>query len=168
MGGEWQGVDRQENRNTMKKTHLTELIRLAKQHGGEITPAQVVDVARNPDSPLHSWFEWDDTAAAEQWRLEQAKKLLRVVVTVIQHPTSGENITVRAFFSPRNEDDQGKAQRPYQPTVSMLQSKDGRRAILDTALEEFDRFQRKYEFLQELAKLFESARYLRGLKGGAK
>ena len=153
----------------MKSKHLQELVKLAKQHGGEVTPAQVVDRARDPDNVLHSWFDWNDTEAAEKWRLEQARRLLRVVVTVLPHPDGGKSMSVRAFFSPMADADDcdGPVQhepRPYQATVTMMQSKDGRAAILATALDEFERFKRKYEFLKELTVLFKSAEYLREYK----
>jgi hypothetical protein len=52
---------------------------LADRSGGLITPDIVVAAARHPDSPLHSEFEWDDTAAAEKYRLDQARALIRSV-----------------------------------------------------------------------------------------
>lgn len=44
-----------------------------------IEPQAVVDKARSPDSPLYSFFEWDDTKAAAQHRLLQARQLIRRV-----------------------------------------------------------------------------------------
>ncbi len=42
----------------------------------QATPEILVTDARSPDSPLHRHFEWNDTKAAEQHRLQQAKVLL--------------------------------------------------------------------------------------------
>mgnify|MGYP003421519919 FL=1 len=50
---------------------------------GRLTPETVLDTARNPKSPLHDQFEWDDTAAAHQHRLQQARVLIRSVVVNI-------------------------------------------------------------------------------------
>jgi len=50
---------------------------------GIILPAQVVEAARDADSPLHDHFEWDDTDAAEKYRIDQARYLLRVTVLVL-------------------------------------------------------------------------------------
>lgn len=44
---------------------------------GEITPEQVVEDARPVDSPLHPYFEWNDSLAAHNWRIEQARRLLQ-------------------------------------------------------------------------------------------
>lgn len=55
---------------------------LRQQFKGELTPRDVVDDARNPNSPLHSYFEWDDGAAAEAYRLKQARGLIKAVVAI--------------------------------------------------------------------------------------
>lgn len=73
-----------ENHNA-KKAAAAMLNQMSKANGGKITPQQIVDAARNEDSPLHRFFEWDDDKAAEQYRLDQARTLLRscqVEVTV--------------------------------------------------------------------------------------
>jgi len=46
---------------------------------GRITPKQVLETAKDKKSPLHSYFEWDDTEAAYKWRIEQARELIRRV-----------------------------------------------------------------------------------------
>jgi hypothetical protein len=47
----------------------------------------VVEAARDPNSPLHSAFTWDDAEAAEQYRLAQARVLLRRVRVEIETGT---------------------------------------------------------------------------------
>lgn len=49
------------------------------EQNGRLTPHDVLDEARHPDSPLHARFNWDDESAAESWRLEQARRLIRSV-----------------------------------------------------------------------------------------
>ena len=46
---------------------------------GRIVPEEVVDAARDPDSPLHSSFPWDDATAAHAHRLNLARELIRWV-----------------------------------------------------------------------------------------
>lgn len=52
------------------------------ERGGRLTPEQVVEQARDPESPGHGFFEWDDDKAAHKHRIEQARELLakRVVI----------------------------------------------------------------------------------------
>lgn len=60
-----------------------ELRQLADANGGLLTPEIVVDAARQEDSPLHTAFEWDNKEAAHQYRIEQARRLIRSVKVVV-------------------------------------------------------------------------------------
>lgn len=59
-----------------------ELERLEDQ-AGRLTPGIVIEAARDANSPLHGYFEWDDSIAAENYRTEQARTLIRSVVLQI-------------------------------------------------------------------------------------
>ncbi len=56
------------------------IIELQENDSGLVTPEQIVRHACHPENPLHRLFEWDDTKAAEQFRLEQARNILRSLV----------------------------------------------------------------------------------------
>ena len=140
---------------------VAELLALAKKHGGSVSPEHVVARARNPSSALHDAFDWDDTEAARQWRIEQARRMLRVLVTVVPHPKSGEPISVRAFFAPRIEGAHVTTPRNYTFTPTLLATKDGRAALYATAKAELAAFERKYAMLEELIPLFDKARQLK-------
>lgn len=63
---------------------------------GLVQPERVVEAASNPDSPLHRYFEWDDSEAAHQWRLAQARRLVvRVVVRDGSRKPVRVNVTIR-------------------------------------------------------------------------
>ncbi len=40
---------------------------------GQLTASGILKMAENESSPLHSIFEWDDTKAAREYRLYQAR-----------------------------------------------------------------------------------------------
>ena len=63
------------------------LLALAELHQGRVTPEIVVEAARDPASPLHSAFTWDDAQAAHEHRLAQARVLLRRVRVEIETGT---------------------------------------------------------------------------------
>lgn len=69
---------------------------LYNQHG-RLDPRDVVNVARDPENPLHDRFEWDDTVAAESYRLEQARMLIRSVKVTVQPSKSEPARTIRMF-----------------------------------------------------------------------
>ena len=66
---------------------------------GHLTPEAVVEKARNPNTALHGMFTWDDGEAAEQYRLLQARGLIRRVVVHVTQPAQKEMVTVRAFVN---------------------------------------------------------------------
>ncbi len=90
---------------------------------GRLAPADVVDAARDPESPLHSHFTWDDTEAAEKYRLSQARTLIRTVkleITVRDVPLSvvgyvrdpdadAKTAGYRSVMSLRSEEDAARA-----------------------------------------------------------
>lgn len=52
---------------------------------GRLLAQDVVEAARNKASVLHGFFDWDDSSAAEKYRLDQARDLIasvRVDLTV--------------------------------------------------------------------------------------
>ena len=58
---------------SMKKTASEAINAIAARNGGRVTPEEVIDAARRTDSPLHDYFDWDDTSAAHKYRIEQAR-----------------------------------------------------------------------------------------------
>jgi len=75
-----------------------ELTKLAARHGGHITAPQVVAFAKRPTTALHEYFEWDDKIAGPRWRIEQAEKLLRCRLVLLE-TSDGEPMKVRGFVS---------------------------------------------------------------------
>lgn len=74
-----------------------ELERLTEENDGALLPDTVLRAAQSKRSVLHPCFEWNDTTAAYQYRIEQAKHLLRAVVVVVMPPGRSKTIEVRAF-----------------------------------------------------------------------
>ena len=77
-----------------------ELQRIEQKYGG-LRPYEIVTESRPETAPLHSCFLWDEREAAERYRLEQARELLRniVVVNLVQPDTPAASEPVRAFVS---------------------------------------------------------------------
>lgn len=76
-----------------QEVRLKVLTRIYEQHG-ELTPALVVEEARNPASEIHEDIPWDDAEAANQYRLQVAAELIRSVKIKITEPELAE---VRGF-----------------------------------------------------------------------
>lgn len=75
----------------MSMEKVAERLKELERDNGRLAPADVVDAARDPASPLHSHFTWDDSEAAEKYRLMQARTLIRTVkleITIRDVPLS--------------------------------------------------------------------------------
>jgi hypothetical protein len=123
---------------------LAELRRLTKEGGGVLNPAAVVESARAEDSPLHDRFTWDDTEAAHQYRLEEARRLIRVHVEIVGQDTAPSPVWVSLAS------DQA-AGGGYRPLVKVLSHAEQRAELLAQAKDDMRRFAAKYRRLTELA-----------------
>jgi hypothetical protein len=65
-----------------------------------VTPEAVVDDARDPTSPLHDLFEWDDAVAAHNFRLQVARRIIRTV-RIVSNLTESTVKVVRYVRDPR-------------------------------------------------------------------
>lgn len=117
-----------------------------------LTPQAVVEQARDESSALHNYFEWDDTVAAEEFRIEQARRIIRVAVTVLTCP-DGVDRKVRAFVSLKPDQADGKG---YRAMGKVLSNAKMRKQLLDSAYADLERFQKRYADLQELASVFDA------------
>jgi hypothetical protein len=133
------------------KNHASRIVQeaiLALKKRGVISPEKVVQAARDPKSPLHSRFTWDDTDAAHQYRLVQARNLIRVCVSVLP----GTNQNERVFVSLSR--DSQKEGGGYRVTADVLSDAELREELLSEALKELDVFKQKYARLSELSLVF--------------
>jgi hypothetical protein len=67
---------------------------------GSIRPEQIVDDARDSQSPLHSFFEWDDAKAAAEWRLHQAREVFNNLGRMLTIPGKAAQEKLRRKFIP--------------------------------------------------------------------
>lgn len=128
-----------------RKAAIAELERLEQFHG-RLVPRLIVDAARRPDSPLHDFFEWNDSKAAEKYRLIQASVLVRTVQVTITPPDM-EPRTVRAWVSP-------SPGGGYFGIAKVLSDAEMRAQLLEQAHTDLLAFQNRYNSLSELDQVF--------------
>lgn len=103
-----------------------------RDNAGELRPVAIVNFARDPHTALHSRFEWDDAKAGYEYRLEQARAIIRVFVTVTPNKHAGRVQTVEVPVYTSLTTSRGK-EGGYKLTEVVLQDPDDRRQlILDT------------------------------------
>jgi hypothetical protein len=115
---------------------------------GRLTPADVLGDARSEQSPLHPHFEWDDSTAAQKYRLAQAGHLIRCVTVVVDEVPNEEPRIIRAFVPISDERDE---ERRYVQTVRALADPELRHQVLRQAYAELGAVARKYRELKELS-----------------
>ena len=110
---------------------------------GVIKPEDVVDYAKDENSPIHNFFEWDDTAAAEKLRKMQARLLIKAVrVTIEDRPAEAfHNVKITV----NNEPTQG-----YVGVKTVMSSKELTEQVKSSAVKELKYWQKKYEDLSDL------------------
>jgi len=126
-----------------------ELTRIAERDGG-IVPSAVVEEARPEDAPLHSAFEWDDSIAAEEYRQQQARQLVRAVVLVSEPERNETAPVVRAFVSIRNTAGATPQSRLYKPTLDVLANPDEAEQVKRRLRNEVIALRQRYMSLLEL------------------
>lgn len=122
-----------------------ELLSIRDANGGVLTPEIVVDVARNPEHPLHSRFEWDDSVAAERYRRDQAHVLIQKAKVAFQpQGEAGPPRLARAFVAIRAADG-----HVYDPVEEVAQDPLRRKMALADMEREWKALRRKYEEFAE-------------------
>ena len=129
-----------------------ELEQVREANNGVLRPEDVVKFAKDKNTSLHSHFTWDDTEAAKQHRLWEARTVIRCSVTV----APSDNKEFRTYVSLKS--DRGEEGGGYRSTVEVLSRKESRDQLLKEALEELEGFEKRYRALAELSGVFAASR----------
>ena len=120
---------------------------LAKTEEG-LTAKSLLEASKPLDAPLHNEYEWNNTEAAEKWRLHQSRHFinsLTVTVTSKNH----EPVQTRAVHITT-------VPHRYEPISVIVQEPTKYDRLLENAYKELESFQKKYEILTELKSVFDA------------
>lgn len=113
-----------------------ELLRIAGDRGIDgLSSREIVEAAREKESPIHRAFEWDNKTAGEQYRLQQARDLigaLRILVTYDDR----EPILHRVFVN--LEDGQG-----YRSSIAVEKNAETRSRLLGLVISDLRQAERR-------------------------
>jgi hypothetical protein len=118
------------------------LEQIAAANGGLLTPAALVTAARSRRHPCNKHFEWRDKEAAEQYRLEQARSLIRMIRVVDEQQPEMKHY---AFVNIRTEDGRGYVSPQRIVTSELLQAR-----ALEMAERELSAIERRYAEISDL------------------
>jgi hypothetical protein len=110
----------------------------------KLLPDDVVDAAAHPDHPLHGDFNWDDTSAAHEHRLSQARELIRCVI--LEDDATGKKMPAYVSLM----DDRKEKHGGYRSTEEVVNSPAHLAALDRTAKSELQSWTRRYQMLTGL------------------
>tara|TARA_Y100000310_G_scaffold38796_1_gene36310 strand:- start:133 stop:579 length:447 start_codon:yes stop_codon:yes gene_type:complete len=129
-------------RISVKAEVVGEAIDRIKERYGDLTAQRLVDYARPVRSRLHSAFNWNDQEAAEKFRAEQARGMIRSIRIVIAEQEEPQIAYVKVVKP------DGAV---YMATGDALSDEQYRSQVLKDALTGLVGWKRRYEHLQEMA-----------------
>lgn len=115
---------------------------------GKLVPADVLEAAIDENSPLHHAFEWDDSAAAKQHRLNQARRLI-TSIRVLNSPTGRPETAYVSVKTP----DRG---RSFEPITEALSNEELKARVLMEVKNFIEAQQRRYSHFVEVAAALEA------------
>lgn len=123
----------------------TELERIRGAHDDKLNPHDIVDESRDDDAILHPFFEWDDSVAAEEYRVGQARRLSRSVYIVTPSTATEPEQESPVYFhvEPNN----------YQPASIIIQQSDMFQQALQALHTKVSSAERAVRELEHAAKL---------------
>jgi hypothetical protein len=137
------------------------------QKYGSVRPKLIVDESRPAEAALHPLFEWDDTIAAERFREEQGRGVLKNLVVISPATATRPNpVELRAFIPVTVTKDED---RGYVTIEEVLHNPDYLGEMLDRARRDLLSFERKYEMLKDeddLASVFSAIELLKKSEDG--
>ena len=135
---------------------------LEQEKGGKLTPKELVEAARDVDSPLHNEFEWNDTKAAQKYREWQARYIISSIeleiVNVPQEPTvvdleiTEQKHSAVKFYHSLDNDGTG-----YENVFAISNDEEKTKKLFENCKKDIGIFMEKYDTLRgTLPKLFEA------------
>lgn len=126
----------------MNKDVLKEILNKLKTEKSNVKPEDLLELARSETSPIHQYFDWNDTTAAEQYRLWQARQLIATVK--VEWEGKEKNLYWNATITDEESD------RAYFSLEETLSDEKLHLQVLKMAIKELKYFQDKYDHIKEL------------------
>ncbi len=125
-------------------------LRALHSRDGVLTCEAVLDAARPKNSPLHDYFTWDNSRAAERYRLIEAGRLIATVRIEYRRKKAAQVVYTPAFI-PTGTNSEGK--RQYYPVEEVTKNDFLREKALADARSEMEGTRARYSHLVDLLEL---------------
>ena len=128
---------------------IQEILKVEKQDG--LTAESLLDKAKEKESPLHDLFDWNNSEAAEKWRLHQARILINEVKIIVGNKEMYAFENVKIAVEDMNKEN---SSRRYKPIVEILSNEDYRKQVIQSALDSLLYWKEKHSDFVELKPIF--------------
>lgn len=124
---------------------------------GKVTSASFLEYSRPETSETHSMFEWDDSIAAEKYRLRQSAAIIGQIEVHIEYIDNQEEINpveinaIPAFVNVAGKSP--KASATFVNVVTAVDNKNMWKQVVQNAVAELSAFKRKYSRFKEFEKI---------------
>ena len=135
-------------KGAMYDDKTAQLIGALVESSPDMTPLDFVNAARPVSSPLHSLFDWDDDAAAEKYRVWQARQHISHLHIIVR--MDGKDSSTRAAHSVVVQLDDDTSARRYVSSVKIATDADLRKQVIAKALSDLREFRRRYQEYQDV------------------
>lgn len=114
-----------------------------------ITPEELLEKARNESSELHKCFTWEDSEAAEKWRIHEARRIIQTLVIEVKETEVQPRKEFR-IFQPSS------TSKEYQPIQFFKRNQDEYEKLLERAKNELQIFKNRYSEIAELEEVIKA------------
>jgi len=136
------------------ETAYQEIEKVRAAFGGDIAAEHVVKAASDSANPLHGIFEWDDSEAARQHRLTQARTLMRSIEVVYEEPERRPHRVYEVSHAAKRGDKQDAT--TYRTVEELMTDPASRDRLIGDAIKQAMAFRRRFQALRELQLIFEA------------
>ena len=114
--------------------------------GEDVSPAQIVEYAKNPDTELNKCFTWNDAEAANKYRIFEARQVVCNLIIRKEKGEKQEPTPIRLFHKIENGH--------YKPLTLIVQNEDEYQSLLRQCSEALLALKRKYSNLSEFDEIW--------------
>ena len=127
-----------------KAERLRPVMEALAQRGEGGSSRALVEAARDPSSPIHDCFEWNDSVAGERWRVYVANKYWGGIKIEIETPSGP--VKAPAFIPIVVGDEQS-----YRPVHEVAARADWREQMIAQATRELESWRKRYDAISAVA-----------------
>jgi len=138
----------------ISKEVIDEILIVKEKKG--LTAENLLNSARKKSSSLNKLFDWDDSTAAENWRMQQARQIINEVKIIVEDKELFAFENIRISVDEQSGESIEKSKRVYEGIVEIMNDKEKRSQLILRALQEAKYWKERHSQFVELKTVFES------------